>query len=292
MIANKEGGVSPRSADHLIHRRSSRWNPSPTDRARGRAGADPGLADRPGRHADGHWVGELEGDTILESEYILLLAFLGREARPGLRKVRPLHPRSAAPGRRLGDLPGRAGRAQRLGQGVLRAEAGGLLARRSRAGAGPRGDPARRAAPRRATASPGSTWRCWARSATTSARACRRSWCCCRRGSDSASSAMSAWTRTIVVPLSIMSHFKPVRHDRARARASASCSSSRPAPRPATRDGLVSLVELLPGRRPGPQVGATAGCPRPGGSRASRRPTAGCSSTSRTPTAWVRSSRR
>jgi len=27
---------------------------------------------------DGHWVGELEGDTILESEFILLLAFLGR----------------------------------------------------------------------------------------------------------------------------------------------------------------------------------------------------------------------
>src|SRR4051794_37357427 len=28
---------------------------------------------------DGHWVAELQGDTILESEYILLLAFLGRE---------------------------------------------------------------------------------------------------------------------------------------------------------------------------------------------------------------------
>ncbi|MFM8219688.1 MAG: prenyltransferase/squalene oxidase repeat-containing protein, partial [Planctomycetaceae bacterium] len=27
---------------------------------------------------EGYWVGELEGDTILESEYILLLAFLGR----------------------------------------------------------------------------------------------------------------------------------------------------------------------------------------------------------------------
>src|SRR3954452_14942841 len=27
---------------------------------------------------DGHWVAELEGDTILESEFILLLAFLGR----------------------------------------------------------------------------------------------------------------------------------------------------------------------------------------------------------------------
>jgi len=34
------------------------------------------LIDR--QHTDGHWVAELEGDTILESEYILLLAFLGR----------------------------------------------------------------------------------------------------------------------------------------------------------------------------------------------------------------------
>jgi squalene-hopene/tetraprenyl-beta-curcumene cyclase len=31
------------------------------------------------QHADGHWVGELQGDTILESEYVLLMAFLGRE---------------------------------------------------------------------------------------------------------------------------------------------------------------------------------------------------------------------
>ncbi|HZU35402.1 MAG TPA: prenyltransferase/squalene oxidase repeat-containing protein [Gemmataceae bacterium] len=28
---------------------------------------------------DGHWVGELQGDTILESEYILLMGFLGRD---------------------------------------------------------------------------------------------------------------------------------------------------------------------------------------------------------------------
>ena len=34
---------------------------------------------------DGHWVGELEGDTILESEYILLMAFLGRERDPRVR---------------------------------------------------------------------------------------------------------------------------------------------------------------------------------------------------------------
>lgn len=31
------------------------------------------------QHEDGYWVGELEGDTILESEYILLQAFLGKE---------------------------------------------------------------------------------------------------------------------------------------------------------------------------------------------------------------------
>ncbi len=35
------------------------------------------LLDR--QHPDGYWVAELEGDTILESETILLLAFLGRE---------------------------------------------------------------------------------------------------------------------------------------------------------------------------------------------------------------------
>jgi len=36
---------------------------------------------------DGHWCGELEGDTILESETILLLAFLGRESSPLARKA-------------------------------------------------------------------------------------------------------------------------------------------------------------------------------------------------------------
>jgi squalene-hopene/tetraprenyl-beta-curcumene cyclase len=36
---------------------------------------------------DGHWVGELQGDTILESEYILLMAFLGRETDPRVVKA-------------------------------------------------------------------------------------------------------------------------------------------------------------------------------------------------------------
>ncbi len=36
---------------------------------------------------DGHWVAELEGDTILESEYLLLMAFLGRVQEGDCRKV-------------------------------------------------------------------------------------------------------------------------------------------------------------------------------------------------------------
>jgi squalene-hopene/tetraprenyl-beta-curcumene cyclase len=36
---------------------------------------------------DGHWVAELQGDTILESEFILLMAFLGREDEPRLKKA-------------------------------------------------------------------------------------------------------------------------------------------------------------------------------------------------------------
>jgi len=34
------------------------------------------------QHAEGYWLGELEGDTILESEYVLLLAWMGRSGDP------------------------------------------------------------------------------------------------------------------------------------------------------------------------------------------------------------------
>jgi squalene-hopene/tetraprenyl-beta-curcumene cyclase len=39
------------------------------------------------QNEDGHWCGELEGDTILESEYILTLHYLGRLAEPKVRKA-------------------------------------------------------------------------------------------------------------------------------------------------------------------------------------------------------------
>ncbi len=37
--------------------------------------------------ADGFWVGELQGDSILESEYILLKFILGQESDPRLEKI-------------------------------------------------------------------------------------------------------------------------------------------------------------------------------------------------------------
>ncbi len=39
------------------------------------------------QQSDGHWVGELEGDTILESEYVLLLAYLGGEISDRARRA-------------------------------------------------------------------------------------------------------------------------------------------------------------------------------------------------------------
>jgi len=39
------------------------------------------------QHEDGHWCAELEGDTILESEYILTMHFLGRSNEEKVRKA-------------------------------------------------------------------------------------------------------------------------------------------------------------------------------------------------------------
>jgi squalene-hopene/tetraprenyl-beta-curcumene cyclase len=39
------------------------------------------------QHEDGHWCAELEGDTILESEYILTMHFLGRTGEEKVRKA-------------------------------------------------------------------------------------------------------------------------------------------------------------------------------------------------------------
>jgi squalene-hopene/tetraprenyl-beta-curcumene cyclase len=78
----------PRHDEHRAHR--SRTRPAadlpvriPLDRAIERARQC--LLSQ--QQADGHWCGELQGDTILESEYILLMAFLGKGAEEKVRKA-------------------------------------------------------------------------------------------------------------------------------------------------------------------------------------------------------------
>ncbi len=72
------------------HSRSSR---PPIPGAPDAAGAADAALDRARacllalQRPDGHWCGELQGDTILESEYILLMAFLGREGEAKVHKA-------------------------------------------------------------------------------------------------------------------------------------------------------------------------------------------------------------
>ncbi len=49
------------------------------------------------QHAQGYWVAELEGDTILESETILLLAFLGEQRGERAEKIARYLERRSSP---------------------------------------------------------------------------------------------------------------------------------------------------------------------------------------------------
>src|SRR4051812_36955144 len=74
MIANTDGGITPQTSSRPLSRR---W-------ARGPEGSADLVGSALERTRDwlltrqaeeGYWVAELEGDTILESEYILLMTF-------------------------------------------------------------------------------------------------------------------------------------------------------------------------------------------------------------------------
>ena len=78
MIAHKDGGVYRRgstSGTNWDANESVPFSSESLDDALDR-GREKLLASQ---REDGHWCGELEGDSILESEYVLLMAFLGRE---------------------------------------------------------------------------------------------------------------------------------------------------------------------------------------------------------------------
>ena len=75
MTANTEGGAPRRASGHS----APRWAASPlsmTGHERAMAATRDWLIEA--QDPEGYWLGELEGDTILESEYILLMAYLGR----------------------------------------------------------------------------------------------------------------------------------------------------------------------------------------------------------------------
>lgn len=81
MIASKDGGASRDPRVRSSARQLSRWAAFSDDNLQPvRERTRDWLLAR--QSEEGFWVGELEGDTILESEYILLMAFLGRERDP------------------------------------------------------------------------------------------------------------------------------------------------------------------------------------------------------------------
>ncbi len=81
MIANKDGGETAQSAERFARRLSASWSVHLGSRLSESLNATrQWLIEN--QHPEGFWVGELEGDTILESEYVLLMAFLGRVDDP------------------------------------------------------------------------------------------------------------------------------------------------------------------------------------------------------------------
>ncbi len=81
MIANRDGGDYLKPSEWTASRDGVRDADFSQDRLEGALErANDWLLAR--QHDEGYWVAELEGDTILESEYVLLLAFLGLESNP------------------------------------------------------------------------------------------------------------------------------------------------------------------------------------------------------------------
>ena len=73
--------MSARGAGRFARRLGAATAPSQADRLNEAMEATSRwLLDQ--QHGEGYWIGELEGDTILESEYVLLMAYLGRLGDP------------------------------------------------------------------------------------------------------------------------------------------------------------------------------------------------------------------
>ena len=244
MIASRDEGVSPQSWNRSSTRRAPRWAPSEHEALEAALeGTRDWLLER--QDDEGYWVAELEGDTILESEYILLMTFLGRESDAVcVRCARYIQDHQIARGG-LGDLPRRPGRRERVGEGVFRPQAGRA--------ARPTSPTMVRA--REAILEAGGAHACnsFTRFYLALLGQIDYDECPCVPPElilipprwNFSLSAMSAWTRTIVVPLSIMSYYKPVRSLTPEQGIGELFRDRAPVAR--TRAALVSWTELLPG---------------------------------------------
>ena len=212
MIANKDGGVPRR--DPGPPARS--FSPTPAQRPSLAADELHDAVDASRdwllgqQHPDGFWVGELEGDTILESEYILLMAFLGRQHEPVcVQAARYIHEHERPEGG-WAIYPG--------GPIDLSASVKAYFALKL-VGVPP-SDPVLARA-RAAILDGGGAQQCNSFTRFYLALLGQIPYDQCPSVPPELTllpawfginlSAMSAWTRTIVVPLSIMSHFRPIR---------------------------------------------------------------------------------
>ena len=164
-------------------------------------------------------------------------------SRPAATSARP-----AAPRRRLGELPRRPARPQRLGQGVLRPEARRRPGRRPGDGPGPRGRSSRPAGPQACNSFTRFYLALLGQISYDDCPSVPPELVLLPRWFYFNLYAMSAWTRTIVVPLSIISAFKPVPPAAPPSRASPSCSATTcPPPSRPARDAWLSWTNFFLG---------------------------------------------
>jgi squalene-hopene/tetraprenyl-beta-curcumene cyclase len=209
MLANKDGGVSARGQGRFARRLTGSVALSLHDRSvEALEATTRWLLDQ--QHREGYWVGELEGDTILESEYVLLMAYLGLLDDPSCVKACRYIRQQQRPDGGWAIYPG--------GPGEVSASVKAYFALKLM-GASP-DDPALRRA-RAAILDAGGAQQSNSFTRFYLALLGQIDYDDCPSVPPElvlvpsrlnfSLAAMSSWTRTIVVPLSIISAFRPVR---------------------------------------------------------------------------------
>ena len=172
------------------------------------------------QHDDGHWCAELEGDSILQSEYLLLLAWLGLERTEDAKAVARRLLEQQEPGGHWGQYPGAPIDVSATVKAVLALRAV-YPGSPSPLGGAPTDLRSRLDAAKRATLAAGGAERVNSFTRYYLALLGQIAYRQCPAVppelmlvpgfSPLNLSEMSAWSRTIVVPLSLLWHFQPSR---------------------------------------------------------------------------------